>query len=113
MKKLTSKLQRTAANIGFINKAIHNKFIPKFDEVEGQFLNINDKHDSKMKTLNSHLLENKRNLSSLTSTLREYRDDLIIRFGKIFASILEHNIFKINRTERIKPFKTKNKKLKF
>ena len=46
MKKLTSKLQRTAANIGFINKVILNKVIPKFSEVKIQFLNNNDKHDS-------------------------------------------------------------------
>ena len=65
-----------------------------------------------MKILYSHLLENKRNLSSLTSKLRECKDDLVVSFGKIFASILEHNIIKINRTKRIKSFKTKKKKLK-
>ena len=65
-----------------------------------------------MNILNSHLLENKRNLRSLTSKLRECKDDLIISFGKLFTNILEDNIIKINRTERIKSFKTKNKKLK-
>ena len=55
-----------------------------------------------MNILNSHLLENKRNLRSVTSKLREYKDDLIISFGKLFTSILEDNIIKINRTERIK-----------
>ena len=38
---------------------------------------------------------------------------IFISFGKTFARILEHNVIKINRTERIKSFKTKNKKLKF
>ena len=66
-----------------------------------------------MKILHSHLLENERNLSSLTSMLREFKDDLIISFGKNFTSILEYNIIKVNRTKRIKSFKTKNKKLKF
>ena len=47
IKKLTSKLQRTAANIGFIKKVIHNQVIPKFAEVKVQFLNNNDKHDRK------------------------------------------------------------------
>ena len=60
IKKLTSKLQQAATNTGFINKAIHNQVIPKFAEVKGQFLKNNDKHDSKMKILHSHLLENKR-----------------------------------------------------
>ena len=66
-----------------------------------------------MKILHSHLLENERNLSSLTSMLREFKDDLIISFGKNFTRILEYNIIKVNRTKRIKSFKTKNKKLKF
>ena len=50
-------------------------------------------------------------MSSLTSKLRKLKDD--VSFGKIFTSILEHNIIKINRSERIKSFKTKNKKLNF
>ena len=66
-----------------------------------------------MKILHSHLLENERNLSSLTSMLREFKDDLIISFGKNFTRILEYNIIKVNRIKRIKSFKTKNKKLKF
>ena len=37
IEKLTSKLQRTAGNIGFINKVIHNKVIPKFDKVKDSF----------------------------------------------------------------------------
>ena len=49
IKKLTSKLQLTATNIGFINKAIHNQVILKFAEVKGQFLNNNDKNDSEKK----------------------------------------------------------------
>ena len=68
IKRLTSKLQGAAANIDFINKPIHNQVISKFAEVKGQFLNNNDKHDSEMKILHSHVLE-KRNLNSLTSEL--------------------------------------------
>ena len=63
IKKVTSKLQQTATNLGFINKAIHNQVVPKFVEVKGQFLKNNDKHDSKMKILHFHLLENKRNFN--------------------------------------------------
>ena len=94
-------------------RSIHNQVIPKFPGVKGQFLYNNDKFDNEMKILYSHLLENKRSLSSLTSKLWECKDDLIISFGKILASILEHKIIKINRAEIIKSFKTKNKKLKF
>ena len=56
---------------------------------------------------------NQRKLNRLTFKLREYKADSVISFGKIFTSVLEYNIIKINRTERIKSFKTKNKKLKF
>ena len=66
-----------------------------------------------MKILHSRLLENKKSLGSLTSKLRECKDDLIKSFGKVFANTLEHKITKIIRTERKKSFKTKNKKLKF
>ena len=46
-KKVNIKVKRTAANIGFIKKVIHNQVIPKFAEVKVQFLNNNDKHDRK------------------------------------------------------------------
>ena len=61
IKILTSKLQRTAANIGFINKVIYNQVIPKLAEVKGEFLNNNDKHDSEIIILLCHLLETKGN----------------------------------------------------
>ena len=61
IKILTSKLQRTAANIVFINKVIYNQVIPKLAEVKGEFLNNNDKHDSEIKILLCHLLETKGN----------------------------------------------------
>ena len=43
MKKLTFKLQQTAANIGFTNNVIQNKVIPRC------FLNNNDTNDGEMK----------------------------------------------------------------
>ena len=98
MKKLTSKLQRTGTDIGFNKKAIHHKGIWKFAEIKGQFLDNNNKHDSEMKILHPHLLENKKNFISPTSKLHECNDDLITSFGKIFTGILEHKIIKINRT---------------
>ena len=67
-----------ALNIGFINKVTHNKVIPKFAEVKGQFLDNNDEHDSEMKILHSYLFENKKNLGgSLTSKLQECKDDFL------------------------------------
>ena len=58
MKKQPSKLQRTAANIGVINKVIHNKVAPKFAETKEQFPKNNEKHENEMKILHSHLSEN-------------------------------------------------------
>lgn len=61
-----------------------------------------------MEILYSDLLDNKKNLRSLPSKLKECKNDLIKDFGKIFISILKHKIIiKINRTEIIKLFKTK------
>ena len=56
-----------------------------------------------MKISHCHLLEIKGNWI-------EYKADSVISFGNIFTSVLEYNIIKINRTERIQSFKTKNKK---
>lgn len=61
-----------------------------------------------MEILYSDLLDNKKNLRSLPSKLKECKNDLIKDFGKNFISILKHKIIiKINRTEIIKLFKTK------
>ena len=46
MKNITSKLHPTSRSIGFIKQALHNEVTPKFAEVKGNFININDRFKS-------------------------------------------------------------------
>lgn len=86
MKRLITKLQRAASNIHLINKVIHDRVLPKFADVKQQLLNNIDKHDSEMKVLYSHLLDNKKNLSSLTCVFQECKDNLSKAFGYNFKT---------------------------
>ena len=77
-------MQWAAADIRFTNKVIHNKVLPKFADVKQQFVNNIDKHDSEMKVLYFHFLENKKNLRSLTCMFHKCKDDLSKAFGYNF-----------------------------
>ena len=52
---ITSKLHRTARSIGFIKKALHHEVTPKFAQVKGNFINVNDIYKSEKCILLSHL----------------------------------------------------------
>ena len=39
----TSKLHWIVETIGFIKKALHYEFTPKFAQVKGNFMNVNDR----------------------------------------------------------------------
>ena len=55
LKNITSKLHRTAGSIGFIKKALHHEVTPKFTQVKGNFINVNDRYKSEKCILLSHL----------------------------------------------------------
>ena len=55
LKNITSKLHRTAGSIGFIKKALHHEVTPKFAQVKGNFINVNDRYKSEKRILLSHL----------------------------------------------------------
>ena len=55
LKNITSILHRTSGSIGFIKKALHNEVTPKFAQVKGNFININDRFKSEKSILLSHL----------------------------------------------------------
>lgn len=46
LRNVTSKLYRTAKSIGFIKKALYHVIIPKFAQVNDNFINKNDKYKS-------------------------------------------------------------------
>ena len=50
LKNVTSKLHRTAGSIGFMKKALHHDVTPKFGQVKGTFVNVNDRYISEKYT---------------------------------------------------------------
>ena len=55
----TSKIERTAGSLGFVQKSLHYKVVPTFAKFKGQFINRNDKLRGKEVILKSHLTEHK------------------------------------------------------
>ena len=53
LKKIKSKVQRKAADIGFVKKAIYAKVVPTFAKVKGQFDLPNDKWKAEKLVLES------------------------------------------------------------
>ena len=60
LKSRTSKIQRTAGSIGFVQKSLHHKVFPTFAKLRGQFINRNDKLLAKQSILKTHLVEHKK-----------------------------------------------------
>ena len=67
LKNITSKLHRTSGSIGFIKKALYNEVTPKFAQVKGNFININDRFKLEKSILLSHLNEHVRSNKLLVS----------------------------------------------
>ena len=44
LKKVTSKIEKTASSIGFLNQSLYHNFIPIFAEIKGLFNSTKDKH---------------------------------------------------------------------
>ena len=55
LKSVTSKIERTASSIAFIQKALYYEVIPTFVKGKGQFINLKDQRSVEKKVLLSHL----------------------------------------------------------
>jgi len=51
LKYTTSKIQKTASSIGFINHALAHNITPKFARINGQFIDLKDRKDAERKLL--------------------------------------------------------------
>ena len=54
LKSTTSKLQKTASSIGFIEHELYHQITPKFANAEGQYLHRADKWKAEKSILLSH-----------------------------------------------------------
>ena len=71
LKNITSKLHRISGSIGFIKKAFHNEVKPKFAQVKGNFININDRFKSEKSILLSHFNDHLRSYKLYISTIQQ------------------------------------------
>ena len=110
---ITLKIQRKAASIGFIHKCIHNKIIPKFAKLKGQFTSANEKLKAERHLLVNHILQHKTELKELCIRETESRQKLeTICGGKNWLyRFISNRVHASLRKSNITSFKTKNKKI--
>ena len=111
LKNITSKLHRTSGSIGFIKKALHNEVTPKFAQVKGNFININDRFKSEKRILLSHLNDHVRSYKLLISKHHYIMIKLKDKCGTLLTSAVLRHISTIQQKERMVSCKTKNHKL--
>ena len=109
MKSLTSKLQRTASSIAFIEQSLFYGVIPTFAKVKGQFLNERDRWKSSEIILKSQLHKHKKLLSRLIEQHGNYRQ---ITNSVLLYKLLSNFVLKTLRKENTFRLSTKNKKLR-
>ena len=111
MKNITSKLHPTSRSIGFIKQALHNEVTPKFAQVKGNFININDTFKSGKSILLSHLNDHVHSYKLLISKHHYIMIKLKDKCGTLLISAVLRHISTIQQKERMVSFKTKNHKL--
>ena len=65
LKKVTSKIQKTASSIGFLNQSLYHNVIPIFAKIKGLFNSAKDKHQAERKIIKRHLKNHHSNLKSI------------------------------------------------
>ena len=111
LKNITSKLHRTSKSIDFIKKPLHNEVTPKFAQVKGNFININDRFKSEKSILLSHLNEHVRSNKLLVSKHQLLLIKLKDACGTLLIAAALGHISIIQQKERMDSFKTRNNKL--
>ena len=119
LKYTTSKIQKTASSIGFIDQALRNNFTPKFAKVVGQFINQKDQLDVERKLLNSHLHDHKRKLKTLCEQQDEIATQIQYNSSKLFQKLIFRYVYvdlskenyiqlntKVRKIKKLKPIKT-------
>ena len=108
---MTSKTQRTAGSIGFVQKSLHHKVVPTFARLKGQFINRNDKLRAEQAILKSHLLEHKKHLRTLCLGHDEISNKMKSNYGRTFHKLCIVNIISALRKENKSQLLCKNSKL--
>ena len=121
LKYTTSKIQKTASSIGFINHALAINVTPKFAKVNGQFIDVKDRLDAERKLLISHLQNHKKKLNCLIKDKDQISAQIVNSSSNIFLILIQRYILmnlskdnyiqlniKVNKLRRLKPQNTYN-----
>ena len=111
LKSLSSKIQKAASSIGFIQHALFHEVTPTFVKVRGQFINHKDRYNSVKSILNSHLLEHRKNLKKLSYSHLHIRTTLRNKIGFLIYRCIIERLLKSLRKNNILQLKCKNNKL--
>ena len=111
LKKVTSKIQKTASSIGFLNQCVYYNVTPTFAKVRGSFPTIRDKQHVEKKIIKKQLSDHHNNLQCLRIKHLELSSNLLQLVPKFVFRILLRNISNSLRMSNIQQLQTKNKKI--
>ena len=111
LKKVTSKIQKTASSIGFLNQCVYYNVTPTFAKVRGSFATIRDKQHVEKKIIKKQLSYHHNNLQCLRIKHLELSSNLLQLVPKFVFRILLRNISNSLRMSNIQQLQTKNKKI--
>ena len=112
LKKVISKIQRTASSIGFLNQCVYYNVTQTFAKVRVYFSTVRDKHHVGKKIIKKQLSDHHSNLKCLTSKHFELSRNLLQLVSKVIFRTLLRNISNSLRISNIQQLKTKNKKIR-
>ena len=111
LKKIKSKVQRKAADIGFVKKVIHLEITPKFARVKGNFASPKDKWRAEKSILEASLRQHYKDMNILIRKMKEEEGKIRDSHSPLFFRFVERRISMELRKERLQSFRTKNKKI--
>ena len=108
LRRKTSKLQQTAASIGFIRNALHNDVTPTFAKVTGNINNENLRKKAEKNNLRAELNEHYSNIQSLSTEINNTQLNICTKYGDKLHKLLNHLVITSLCAENIKQLQTKN-----
>ena len=103
LKKVTSKMQKAASSIGFLEQALYYQFIPTFAKLKGNFISSIDKKQAEKKVFKKNLFKHSNNLKII--------NELLKLLGKVMLRISLVDLCNSLRKSNILQLKTKNNKI--
>ena len=111
VKSTTSKLQKTASSIGFIEHALYHQITPKFANVKRQFLHAGDKWKAEKSILVSNLKAHKISVDGISIRYDKLLEKLKSNIDELLSNFMVVHLNNVLRYTNIQQLSIKNKKL--